>query len=533
MQLKSVANRSLPQLAWVAQVNRRSGTVILVHGAQVEVRSTFFIEGVWNGAFENGDFGETDCVFGSGAILNDESIRFVGSASTVDSFYYVDEEAQVTVSNSLPLLLAFIEDALDPHCPDYPTICDSVLNGIDDYRRDIPTKRGKVHRQIYRNLDVCKDKISESEKKMPPTFGFFKDYLNYRRDTYALLAANARDKNRTYPLEIWSTQSRGYDSTAINAVASAYGIDKVFTVTQAKSKFHLAHNDEGKLPDDDGSEICQALGLKCIQINRRAFTESFEDEHLYYCARHHNQDVNLKEITRHITNVGMLLTGVHGEILCSNDRFVAPPLMEDSTIKRLDVAGHGLAELRLTVGFIHMPLPFIGARRKADIIKITESPEMDPWRLKNAYDRPIARRIAEEAGVPRHMFGQSKMGSVVIFHRPSIPYSKDLRVEFFNYLADEKIMGKYQILIWPIVRWSNSILMLKSEQRFAVVHYAERVISRVLRRQFHFKFMWSHLEGALFCFCVNKTALVYGESLSIEKRNSPQCRKTEPIIGIS
>ncbi len=183
--------------------------------------------------------------------------------------------------------------------------------------------------------------------------------------------------------------------------------------------------------------------------------------------------------------------------------------MVDSTIKRLDVAGHGLAELRLVVGFIQLPVPFIGARRKADIVKITESAEMDPWRLRNDYDRPIARRIAEEAGVPRHLFGQSKMGSVVIFHRPSIPYGKTLRREFFQYLADEKIMGRYSAMMWPIVRWVNSILMLKSEHRFAVVHYAERVISKVLRRQFRFELLWPHLEGALFCFCVNQAAEKY------------------------
>jgi hypothetical protein len=207
--------------------------------------------------------------------------------------------------------------------------------------------------------------------------------------------------------------------------------------------------------------------------------------------------------------------------------------MDDSTIKRLDVAGHGLGELRLVVGFIHVPVLFIGARRKADIIKITESSEMDPWRLGSKYDRPIARRIAEEAGVPRQMFGQSKMGSVVIFSRPSIPYSKDLRAEFFKYLADEKITGRYSALLWPFVRWVNCMLMLKSEQRFAAIHYAERVISRVLRRQFRFKFMWSHLEGTLFSFCVNKTASMYREHLSTVIKSSVPNGKTESISNLS
>ena len=82
----------------------------------------------------------------------------------------------------------------------------------------------------------------------------------------------------------------------------------------------------------------------------------------------------------------------------------------DSAIRRGDLGGHGMGELRLALGFVQLPLPFMGARQKADIVRITESSEMDPWRLGNAYDRPIPRRIAEEAGVPRHLFGQSKDG---------------------------------------------------------------------------------------------------------------------------
>jgi hypothetical protein len=369
---------------------------------------------------------------------------------------------------------------------------------------------------MYRNLDVFKEHLLQSEKRMPPSFECFKDYRNYLRDNYALIAANARDGARTHPLEIWSTQSQGYDSTAVNAIASPFGIDKVFTVSKGKSIFHLAHHDDGKLPDDDGGEICELLGLNYIRLNRRSFLEEFEHEYLYYCARHHNQDANLKEMIKHVTKTGILLTGVHGEILCSNDRFVAPPLL-DSTLRRLDVAGLGMAEFRLVVGFIHVPLPFIAARRKPDIVRITESSEMDPWRLKTKYDRPIARRIAEEAGVPRQAFGQSKKASVVIFASPSIPYGKVLRDEFINYLVKEKLLARSTAWLWPVVRWLNSMLMLRSEQRFRVIYYTERVISKLLGRKFGFKLIWSKLDGALFCFCVNRTAKAYYRGLFTRK----------------
>ena len=513
MQLRAQAEFSLPKLAWVATVDRTSGIVALLHGSLVEVRSTFFIEGVWNGPFQDGDFGETDCVFGTGGVLSDTSIRFVTSASTVDYLYYTEDETHATVSNSLPLLLARIGDGLDPRYLEYPTICDSILDGINAYRRDIPTKRGTVRRQMYRNLDVFREKLSESEKKMPPRFRCFKDYRDYLRDNYALIAANARDSARTHPLEIMSTQSKGYDTTAVNAIASPYGIDKVFTVTKAKRVGRLAHQDEGELPDDDGGEICESLGLPCVRLNRRAFVEEFDKEYLYYCGLHHNQDANLDEMSKHISRGSVLLTGVHGTIwytkVCLGNRAFL-----DSELRKWDLGGHGIAELRLVVGFIHLPLPYIGARRKEDIVNITESSEMDPWRLRNTYDRPIARRIAEEAGVPRHAFGQSKMGSVVLFPGPSIPYGRALRQEFFKYLVDERVMSRFTALLWPFVRWINTILMMKSARRYAVVYYAERVVSKLVGRTFHFKLVWWKLDGSLFCFCVNRTAKTYAEHLA-------------------
>ena len=88
-------------------------------------------------------------------------------------------------------------------------------------------------------------------------------------------------------------------------------------------------------------------------------------------------------------------------------------------------------------------------------------------------------------------------------------------------------MARSKAVLWPVVRWVNSILLLKSERRFAVVHYAERVISKLTGRDFHFKLLWSRLEGALFCFCVNRTAEAYFEHLSQVKKPSyePVSRK--------
>ena len=59
----------------------------------------------------------------------------------------------------------------------------------------------------------------------------------------------------------------------------------------------------------------------------------------------------------------------------------------------------------------------------------------------------------------------------------------------------------------------NSMLLVKSARRFAVIYYAERVISKLTRRYVQFPRLWSNLDGALFCFCVNRTAKTYFEHL--------------------
>ncbi len=513
MQLKALANLSFPKLAWVAEVDRATGIVTLHHGSFVEVRQTFWIEGVWNGSFEAGNFGDTECVFGSGGIVAEDFVRFVPSATTVDFLFYRDDGRQVSVSNSLPLLLAGTQDTLDPRYMAYPVLIDSIMEGINGYHRAIPTKKGHVRRQMYRNLDVSPETIVESDKLMSPQFTCFKDYRSYVQDNYRLIAANARDQARQWSLEIFSTQSTGYDSTAVNAICRPFGIDTVFTVSKGKSKYYLAHNDEGAMTNDDGTEICELVGQRYIRLNRRAFAEAFDHEPLYYCVLHHNQDANLLEISKHISKAGLLLTGIHGEILCSNDRFVRPPLL-DTEVRRLELAGHGMSEFRLVVGFIHLPLPFIGARRKPDIVRITESCEMDPWRMGNTYDRPIARRIAEEAGIPRQLFGQSKKASVVIFAEPSVPYGESLRREFFAYLAQEGLLPRWSAWLWPAVRWVNSTLFCKHYRWFGIVYFAERVIGKLSGdKLFRFPRLWSHLDGSLFCFCVNRQARKYTQAL--------------------
>ena len=57
---------------------------------------------------------------------------------------------------------------------------------------------------------------------------------------------------------------------------------------------------------------------------------------------------------------------------------------------------------------MHVPVPGFAFNKGAAIRAISESDAMRPWRLNTGYDRPIPRRIVEESGVPRSMFGIHK-----------------------------------------------------------------------------------------------------------------------------
>src|SRR5438067_688694 len=55
---------------------------------------------------------------------------------------------------------------------------------------------------------------------------------------------------------------------------------------------------------------------------------------------------------------------------------------------------------------------------------------MAPWRLGSDYDRPIPRRILEEAGIPRQLFGTRKKAVVETYN---FPKNRALRRQFFAY----------------------------------------------------------------------------------------------------
>lgn len=506
----------LPMLAWLAVLEDDRTDVTVFHGLAVEVHDDFFIEGAWSGDFVHGHFASTDCIFGSGATLTGGTLTFVSSAATTDYLYYRRLHHGLVVSNSLPFLLAYTHDQLDPRCATYDRINGSIALGVNRYTRELPTRDGAVVRLMWRNLEAYRGEMAERDKSMPPSFHTFADYSSYLERNYASIVRNVRDSARTVSLRIYSTQSKGYDTTAVNAIAHRYGIDAVFTISKGKAFGRFADADAAFQVDDDGTEICHALGLRSvIALDRRAFERAPALEYLFYAALDDNQDANFVGIREHLAGPAVLLSGTLGELWYPYWPYYERdcPHLRGPDLGRGDLGTHSLTEFRLTVGFVHLPLIFVGARAREDILRITGSEEMRPWNTDGEYNRPIARRLAEEAGVPRKSFGQKKMAAVVEFAMPRVPFGKCLLAEYRQFLVENRIIYSWSWPLVSVIRHVNATIMTWHSRGAKGVYYLERLIERLVRRTYRLPQLGRKLNGRIFCFCANKRTWDYAVAL--------------------
>jgi hypothetical protein len=520
---------NFPPLAWVATCQPDQKTIAVLHGRFVETRPHYFVEGAWAGDFTEGQIQNADTVFGSGGALVDDSVTFVSCTATTDYLYHSDDAKHFVISNSLPLLLAKLDDALKPACKDYGRINASILGGIHDFISEIPTRKGHVRRVMHHNVRPDASGIALVEKPPAPDFGSFNEYRDYLRSRVGQLFANARDGARRLPLQIYSTQSRGYDSTAVNALAAPFGVDRVFTSPESKDKQSFYLGGASQAPSDDGTAICESLRLACTSIDRRSFEKKpLTHEPYYWAGLDNNQDLNLHEITEHISTPTLLLTGQYGEFWYPRSSVKEYHLhCLDDGLKKWDAAGHGLAEVRLKTGLIQAAIPVIGSRHRTSILRITESQEMAPWRLGTQYDRPIPRRIAEEAGVARDMFGQVKLASVVSLPTPNVPITPELRAEFLRHLRRQGLLGRAGAMLLPLVQrlnnwihWNHPSRYFNDRRTHPLLWYVGSGWARFFGQPPRIRVVWTRLDSFLYAFCVNKVREEYAAHLGKSNGNA-------------
>ena len=389
-----------PALAWAACTRSGSMHVSLYHGAYVECGPSFAVEGVWPGSFDSLLFHRSDLFFGSGVRWENPFWFFATACSTVDRlWHFTSEHRGHVVSNSLPTLMALSDLRLNMEYPHYRRDNERIVAGLGNTPQPFPVMDGLLRAVYFCNLIWDGNEMQEEPKPNPPVeWRTFEDYRGYLLTNATRMGANARSNARTTSLGMLTTVSSGYDSPAASVVARAAGTLEAVTIRQARSLIPRS---------DDGSKVAEQLGLRCRSYT--ASRNSFCKERWFLAAHGWSMDLNLS-VFDYPTGASILFTGFHGDKVWSPFSVDREDARE---VVRGDTSGLGFTEFRLLRGVIHVPVPFMGVRHAQRLNSVSQTDAMRPWRTGGEYDRPIPRRLVEEAGVDGSLFGQRKSASTL------------------------------------------------------------------------------------------------------------------------
>lgn len=406
MTLRHSVRPQLPPLAWLLEIDGAPPNSRLHCGSSVVIGESGFFEGAWPGELAAMDFASSAEVFGSGATFTGDAWIVVPPSHTLEPVFSVRDGARLLVSNALPFLLAHRDDGLDPGFLAYHSRLYQVLKGLAASPIRIPSRKGaEIAVHYYHNFRIGPDLTpTVVAKPAAPAFDSFESYRDYLRSTVEGALRNAADPARAQPYRPLATASQGYDSPAACAIAREAGCTEVITHGFARRAF-------GVRDPDSGEAVAAALGMQATVIDRDAYLQR-EDadtpEAEFLCHGLEGGDVHFLSFEAMLPH-RVLFSGFHGDTVWDLHK------PANAVIDRGDTSGASMGEFRRRVDFFHIPVPFIGVLRHAELLAIAESAAMRPFVLGNGYDRPIPRRIAEQAGVPRQAFGMAKKAVTVLF----------------------------------------------------------------------------------------------------------------------
>jgi hypothetical protein len=383
--------RGLPPLAWLFELTT-GGIERLIHGSAVSAHGEGFIEGCVAAEAVEAPQDATN-IFGSGLSTAAGTWLFVTPSHTLEALYLYRHSQGWSISNSLAFLVSH-HQIVPPWDLGYGARFATLCRGIDAYeRRLFRTQDGELLRVVYDNIELSSNgDFQLIRKPLPPPFTRFEDYVAYLQETLGSALADAMNPDRGPSYPPLATCSTGYDSASVAALAAPLGCTEAVTLRTARG---------GQA--DSGKAIGELLGLRVREVERPSAVEGgFHEVADFLATGMGGEDYCLTNFGPHLRR-RTLLTGYHGDCVWALHK------TPGTVFARNDLSGFSLQEFRLWNDFIHIPAPTIGTRRDPEIHAISRAPEMAAYRLvENHYDRPIPRRILEEAGVPRSLFGQQK-----------------------------------------------------------------------------------------------------------------------------
>lgn len=497
-----------PPLLWGARIDRR-GLRQLSCGSAVEETGEGILAAAWSGPYGDSSPLQATTSIGTGLLMAPDGIvAFCGNAGS-DVVFIHRRGGELIVSNALPGAIALAGTALKRGYSFYNQDLVTYQFGPMRYRRSIPCAHGRIE-PYYRAVRIGRDlAVSPVDHDYPREFKNFADYRETLISELRLLFMNAAAAGRGTGYRPMVTLSRGYDSTAAAVVAREAGCEEGFTHCQAV----------GGPPgtSDSGAHIGEILGLRVTDFETLAYQRREDFPEAEFIASGYGGPQVYMAGTEAALERRLIVTGFGGDAIWDRDyglrRPAKPPFY---------AGGYSGVNFVLRVPALLVAAPAVGAGAPGCVGELSRSQEMRSWSVGGDYDRPLARRIAEEAGVPRDAFGMAKQIVTPGYdstgrHAPPLDAYLSPRslADFQRYLIEER----------PFSPW-------RARLRNALAGVARRLVwsgkTRRLMEKFDIDwppfpvFFW-HLRagvrrnGFLFHWAVERIARDYGRVLARER----------------
>jgi hypothetical protein len=319
--------------------------------------------------------------------------------------------------------LSLVGGSLDLFFEHYARVSRSITQGLDAYVRDLPTTAGPVRLTYFHNLSWDGAAIADVPKAAPTRdFGSYDSYRRFLDEAMARLADNARASERRSPFRLIATLSSGYDSPTSAVLARQVGCREAFGFDRSR---------DGE--DDSGASIAHSLGLRYHTIRTRAWRGHSNAAVPFLAALTSNGSSVPFKGAEHLLHGRVVFTGFHGDKVWDPKTHALGP-----DIVRSDASGTDLTEYRLWARFVDCPIPYWGVRDIRAINAIGNATELAPWSVPRGYNRPICRRIVEEAGVPRNSFGVQKKATAQFLLRGHDFLTREMRRDYYRWVHSQR-----------------------------------------------------------------------------------------------
>lgn len=408
-------NPDIPKLGWLVERDKLGFHCTV--GKAVEVFENGFIEGVWAGDFSDLSTALGAETYGSGVYFGNGEPTFI-QRKDVREFTFILRDLKIGrdyISNSLPFILAaanITESSLILSKLDECLVSATFEELKSGFHKANPlvakTKRYQIFRLCYADFYFDQNGSIKFIKNFTiKKFSSYRQYKNYLLNTISSVFKNGAHPKRKVPLSPVTSISRGYDSVAVSALAAQCGCRDAVTLA---------------VRGDNGASIGRTLGLQVYKFQHvliKSFiqrfarrkrllvgeldTKSTPKAHEFIATAGIGDDITSASFEPVLENK-IFLSGVGGD--GNWEKGAKPNLGMQKQIAQ----STSLTEFRLRVGFAHFPPILSGSLWTGSLVELSSSKEMRPFSVGGDYDRPIARRIIEEAGVARSAFGKKKKG---------------------------------------------------------------------------------------------------------------------------